>query len=80
MKKIIFLFLLFVSSSLYAQRLTGTVHDADGDILPFASILIKNTTLGTTANKEGYFELTLQPGDYTIICRYVGYGLEEKKV
>lgn len=80
MKKILFLFFLFASPSLHAQRLTGTVHDADGDILPFASIMVKNTTLGTTANKEGHFELTLQPGYYTIICRYVGYGLEEKNV
>ena len=80
MKKLLFLFFLFASTSLHAQKVTGTVLDADGNILPFASIMVKNTTMGTTANKEGHYELSLQPGNYIIICRYVGYTLEEKKV
>lgn len=80
MKEVLFLFFLFITTALNAQKVTGTVHDAEGNILPFASIMVKNTSLGTTANKEGYFELPLTAGDYTIICRYVGYTLVEKNI
>lgn len=63
-----------------AGRITGTVTDDKGNILPYASILVKGTTIGTTANNEGKYFLTLNAGQYTIICQYVGYTREEKKV
>ena len=74
------LFFSFISIKTYAGRITGTVTDQKGNRLAFASILLKGTTKGTTANNEGTYFLPVEPGKYTIICQYVGYNRQEKTV
>jgi hypothetical protein len=55
--------------------LTGIVRDiSTGETLPFASIQVAGTTLGTTTNSDGYFTLLKVPSDTcTIVIQYVGY-------
>ncbi|MFM9907764.1 MAG: DUF5686 and carboxypeptidase regulatory-like domain-containing protein [Chitinophagaceae bacterium] len=62
-----------------AGRISGIVTDDKGHPLPFASILVKGTTKGTTANNQGKYFLEMEAGDYTIIAQYVGYNRVEKK-
>ncbi len=76
---ILILFLL-VGSPVLAAKISGTIRDENGNILPYASILVKGTSKGTTANNEGRYFLELEPGTYTIISQYVGYGRQEKEV
>ena len=71
---------LFSFADVYATRITGTVRDDKGNILPYSSILVRGTTRGVTANSEGRYVLDLSPGSYTIVCQYVGYTRQEKKV
>jgi uncharacterized protein DUF5686/carboxypeptidase-like protein len=81
MKHLPLLCLLFVISlNATAGRVTGLVKDETGQILRFASITIKGTTRGTTANNEGRYFLMLDSGQHTLICQYVGYGREEKTI
>jgi hypothetical protein len=63
--------------SLQAQ-LSGTIADSLGRPLPFASVYIKGTTIGTSANSKGAYQLSLAPGRYEIIFHYVGF--EQKMV
>jgi hypothetical protein len=63
-----------------ARKISGTVTDDKGNILAYASILVKGTGKGTTTNNEGRYFLELDPGNYTIICQYVGYTRVEKKI
>lgn len=65
--------LLCSFSSARATQITGRVTDEDGDILGFASVLVKGTTLGTTANAEGYYNLNLPAGSYTLLAQHIGY-------
>jgi hypothetical protein len=67
-------------SAAYAIRVTGTVRDDKGSVLPYASLLVKGTTRGVTAGSDGRYSIELSPGDYTLVCQYVGYGRQEKKV
>src|SRR5688500_17030920 len=80
--KLLLLFLPFFVAFInaYAGRISGTVADENGHLLPFASILVKGTTRGTTANNEGKYFITLESGKYTIICQYVGYKRQEKTI
>jgi ferric enterobactin receptor len=57
--------------------LTGTVHDQlTGEILPFASIQVLGTNIGTSTNNDGYFTLLKVPSDTsTLLVQYVGYGI-----
>ena len=80
-----FLLLLLVllsglSSSLYAQNQTisGTVRDAESaETLPYASVLVVGTALGTATNVDGYFVLVGVPADsLTLRVTYLGYQIK----
>ena len=78
-KLLLFLFILPVFTA-SAQKIEGTVKDEEGNVLPFASILIKGTPLGVTANNHGKFSIALTQGNYIVDCRYVGYASQEKQI
>jgi hypothetical protein len=66
----------------FAQKVTlsGKVTDQNGKPVPFASIYIKNTTNGASANVEGDYSLRLQPGEYEVQYKAVGYKQESRKI
>ena len=74
------LVLLFLSLVAFSQKIKGVVTDNSGKILPFASVFIKENNKGTNANSEGKYSLKLDPGQYLLVCQYVGYKKEERKI
>ncbi len=74
-----FLFLL-ISSRLFSQQITGKITDENNKAIPFASIYIKNTTKGTSANSEGEYVLQLKAGTYDVQYKAVGYKQESRRV
>ncbi len=51
----------------------GFVKDQSGNPLPFASVYIKGSSMGTASNPEGYYQLEAPIGVYEIVFQYVGY-------
>ncbi|WP_298716518.1 SusC/RagA family TonB-linked outer membrane protein [Chitinophaga sp.] len=81
-KALLFLAMLMVSGSLaYAQQrqITGRVTGEDGSPIPYASIQIKGTTKGTTADQFGNYKIQVSEKDVLLI-RSVGYNTLEKAV
>lgn len=77
MKQLGLLFLLLIGyTQLQATALKGKVYDHKGEVLPFASVYIQGTSIGTTTNVEGEYSLELAAGSYQIIYKYVGYQQE----
>lgn len=76
------LLLLLIGSFFCAQagRVTGKVTNEKGELLPYASVFVKGSTQGTTTNNQGVYFLELDPGNYTLVCQYIGYGRIEKSV
>ncbi|WP_343701315.1 SusC/RagA family TonB-linked outer membrane protein [Chitinophaga sp.] len=77
---LLFITMLMVSVSLaYAQqrKVTGKVVGDDGAPIPFATIQIKGTTSGTTADQQGNFNLTVSGDNVVIIIRSVGFTQQE---
>lgn len=72
--------LLFIAVTAQAGKITGRITDNAGKALAFASISIKGTTKGTTANGSGVYSITLSPGQYTLVCQHVGYARIEKQI
>lgn len=78
--KITFFFILFViyTSTSMAQSaiLKGSVVDVkNNEGIPFANVFIQNTTIGTTTDLEGNFELTnLKAGLYNVEASFIGYS------
>ncbi len=60
--------------------LSGKVTDSGGKPVPFASIYIKNTTNGVSANSEGDYAINLQPGKYEVQYKAVGYKQDTRSV
>ena len=77
---ILILFFTVVHYFAFGGKISGSVTDEGGNPLPYTSILVKGTTIGTTANNQGKYLLNLEPGIYTIVCQHVGYSREEKSV
>nr|WP_317631094.1 TonB-dependent receptor [uncultured Flavobacterium sp.] len=85
MKTNFFTLLLFLSSFFgWAQKatITGKVLDAEFNNapLPYASIVIKNSTNGVNSNDDGNFTLTVDPGTYVVQISYLGYKTEEVSI
>lgn len=55
-----------------------TDKEMNNDPLPFANVLIKGSTKGTTSDFDGLYEIAnLEPGTYTVVFSYVGYETVE---
>ena len=76
---LIFCFALF--SSAFAQyQISGKITDNDGEVIPFASIYIKNTTKGVSANVDGLYKLTVDKGEVTLMFKAIGYKSAEQTI
>lgn len=81
MRKLIILFLAIITNiSVYSATISGTIKEKNGTVLPFSSILIKGTTQGVSANSKGLYSVQLEPGEYTLVCQYIGHKTAEKKI
>src|SRR5579864_3267491 len=78
------LFILFygICLSAFAQQvsISGKVIDNTGKPVPFASVHIKNTSNGASANIEGDYSIKLQPGQYEVQYKAVGYKQESRSI
>ncbi|MDB5124405.1 MAG: hypothetical protein JWP94_2534 [Mucilaginibacter sp.] len=76
------LLFFFAVSRAFSQQVTvsGKITDEHNKPVPFASIYIKNTTKGTSANSEGEYNLQLTPGTYDLQYKAVGFRQESRKV
>ncbi len=82
MRKInIFLFILFFSINIFAQKISGTVSNQNNEKLHGATIKIKKTFLTTSSDIDGNFEFNnLEYGKYNIEVSYIGYKTETKQI
>ncbi|MGY4539240.1 hypothetical protein ACVW0P_003674 [Mucilaginibacter sp. UYNi724] len=73
---------LLLSSGLFAQDVTlsGKITDGAGNAVPFATVYIRNTTKGTSANNDGNYTLNLKAGQYDVRYQAIGYKQESRKV
>lgn len=63
----------FLPSSAQTTTITGKVIDNSNQPLIGASVYINNSTIGTTSNDTGEFELKVKDGRYTLIVSFLGF-------
>ncbi len=80
MRCLFLLLTILVSFSASGNTLKGIVMDDHRQPLPYATVMIKGTTSGTTTNAAGHYQLELPAGDYVIVCQYMGFKKTEHKV
>lgn len=74
------LLLVTWTTSVFSASVTGSVVDDKEQPLSFVSVFIAGTSIGTTANIEGYYRLDLKPGTYELTYKMIGYTAIVKKV
>jgi Family of unknown function (DUF5686)/CarboxypepD_reg-like domain len=80
-KKLLLFFLFGLNSFLLSQTyiLSGKIF-GNSDNLPFATIMVKGTTLGTNSNVNGLYTLKLAAGTYEIVYQYIGFTKKTARV
>ena len=71
---------LAASAASYGQTLTGRVVDENGEPLPGATLLWKNTDIGVIAEPDGSFEIARVKNASTLVASFVGYQALELEV
>ncbi|NND89160.1 MAG: TonB-dependent receptor plug domain-containing protein, partial [Flavobacteriaceae bacterium] len=83
MKYILSIFLITLSTLAFAQQngsIVGALTDKgyNNEPLPFANVIIKDTSIGTTSDFDGLYALeNVAPGTYIIQFSFVGYETVE---
>lgn len=82
-KIILLLHIVFTGIVLTAQTasISGTVQDANGELLPGATIQLSGSNTGTVTDIDGNYNLSgITPGSYTLVCTYIGYQKFEEAI
>jgi iron complex outermembrane receptor protein len=80
MKKILMVFiLLFSSTILFAQEVSGTVTDNSGASLAGVNVLEKGTNNGTITDLDGKYSINVSE-NATLVFSFIGYETLEKSV
>ena len=76
--------LLVCAEMVSAQTTTGTIRGrvlADGKGLELATVAVPGTTLGTSTDGQGHYELRAVPaGTHTVVFSSVGYKLQRRQL
>lgn len=76
--------MLILSSALFAQKYTisGTITGAEsGENLVGANVYVKGTSMGAATDVDGKYSIpSLNPGDYTVVCSYIGFETIEENI
>ncbi|WP_460694655.1 DUF5686 and carboxypeptidase regulatory-like domain-containing protein [Mucilaginibacter puniceus] len=78
----LFIILTTLSFNAVAQQfvLSGRITDKNSKPIGFVSVYIRNSTYGTTSNENGVYRFKLEPGNYDVVYRFVGYKERIEKV
>lgn len=82
MKRTLLFFLLFtgIYCTIHAQRIKGKVSSSeDGEVLLGVTVMVKNTSIGTTTDVDGNFELAAAKG-VTLVFTYIGFDTKVLEV
>ncbi len=77
--KIYFFVFLFLLGSLFTNAqnkhtISGFVKDSlNGETLIGATITVKGQAKGISSNQYGFYSITLDDGNYTLVCSFIGY-------
>ena len=57
---------LFISNNLWGKVVQGKVENRQGQAVSNVLVEVRETTISTTTDQNGYFELNLEPGEYVL--------------
>lgn len=81
LKNYILIAFLLASTLGISQNIKGKITSKNGEAIPFASIYIKNSKLGTNSTEEGTYQLNYRlEGRYMLIVSSIGFQTKKTPV
>lgn len=79
---LLLLWICVCSPSVFAQFvLQGKVQGKDGNPIPSASVFLSNTSMGTVANRDGFFILDgIAAGKYDLVVSSIGFETHVQQI
>jgi TonB-linked SusC/RagA family outer membrane protein len=79
MKKILLIFLLVISVSVFAQtkNITGKITDSTGEPLPGVTVVVKGAATGTITDIDGNYMLPNVSSENTLVFSFIGMATQE---
>ena len=77
------IFILFTSQSILAQEsfnIIGLIRDKKGETLPGAGVFVSGYKIATVSNNNGEYSLKLNPGNYELLIKMIGFKSVNKQV
>ncbi|WP_054715679.1 carboxypeptidase-like regulatory domain-containing protein [Marinifilum fragile] len=73
--------ILLFSIQGFSNNIKGKIQDSKTlESIPFANVLVKNTTNGMMSDSDGNFNLNIEKFPCTIIIKFIGYKSQEVRV
>ena len=63
----------FILEAGFSQSLSGYVLNQDEEPIPYVNIFVRQLGSGTTTDENGYYFLTMNPGEYDLVISSIGY-------
>ena len=79
-KSAVYFALFLLPLGILAQTITGKITDANGQAIPFANVLEKGTSNGTTSDINGDFSLNLSQVPATVVVSSLGFTSKEQLI
>ncbi len=85
MKRIFLILMMALSSVAIAfsnesREISGTITDESGAVLPGVTVVVENTSRGTVSDPNGFYKITVNPGDKRLVFSFVGMKTEKVKI
>ncbi len=72
--------IMLLPLSIFSQGIKGRITNEKGDPLPFATVYIKESRMGTASNLEGFYEISLPDGRFSVTYQFLGHKPVEEIV
>ena len=80
MKKLILIFFILISNINFAQ-IRGKITDEKGDALSFVNVFLENTSVNSSANEKGKYELNVsKTGQYVVVFQFLGFKTKKENI
>src|SRR6266542_5703542 len=83
--QVVLVFMLLLIAGIpaaFAQKRTvsGKISDANGKPIPFVTVTVKGTSVGTTSNADGVYSISVTEKSNTLVFSFIGYKIQEVKL
>ncbi|MEI6311757.1 MAG: TonB-dependent receptor [Bacteroidota bacterium] len=83
MKNVILVLFIFCCTSIFAQvQVSGTINDESNQAMPGVTVMLKGTTIGTTTDINGKYQISIpaENKEAVLVYSFIGYAATEKAI